>query len=720
MGMAINDALHLQSLLQEMKISQLAKPVDLTVFTDSSSDQALASKLGLTRKSKHVQLRYIFIQDLLASGQLQPSKIPAGKNHAAMLAKHLPASTLHKLLPKLGVRTRAADSKDLLSVFGLEVLASREKPRSFFIGMMAEQLTSAQLVAPSVASRACQDSSVQEPRQEAASRDCQDSSLQKHSQEALQSLKASQRTSSRSSFAALLCSISFVSFKIYSLLLYGMLSFVQLCFDTVIVFKQCASRITCLPRASRTAFRRRALRTTTSSSASKSLSATSLQRTKPTTWWMPSLLAILLFSFLGDTASNLSVEGLYVINALSSRSSFSMSFPTYSIRDHLAEGSMASFQQGELIKVLLAHEASNVSASMLEQQSAGKLETEELEEQITEELTEQLSERKFAVKELDEKTTELTALEEKELEEQTKELTKQVKELEEQNTDHTEKVQELEEKNKELEEQQVGLDSVLVKAVLTHLQEQEAKKSFKKIASTQLPQQEVMGAWFEQLDSEQQLIFSSLSISFGNFMVKYAAFKKKEELYQCTFLESSFSENILPTGLANSAQWPSLYSRSFASMKEPQLQQQASACGGQEPRASTGACKRTCRHDSSLLYNQKKKQEKQLDKELLQREFWSFTFAKNFGKNDLQLLQRAEGRSHDSFRHLDLQEQLPTSSFTESRLRPAACQQSSLTAIAYSSFLPRSSFEQLGYQTHRFSSLMNGYQPWKPDQLPAW
>ena len=116
MGMAINDALHLKSLLQEMKLSQLAKPVELTVLTDSSSGKALASKLGLARKSKHVQLRYMFIHDLLANGQLQLSKIPEGKNQATALTKHLPASTLHKLLPKLGVRTRAADSKDLLSV----------------------------------------------------------------------------------------------------------------------------------------------------------------------------------------------------------------------------------------------------------------------------------------------------------------------------------------------------------------------------------------------------------------------------------------------------------------------------------------------------------------------------------------------------------------------------------------------------------------------------
>ena len=62
------------------------------------------------------------------------------------------------------------------------------------------------------------------------------------------------------------------------------------------------------------------------------------------------------------------------------------------------------------------------------------------------------------------------------------------------------------------------------------------------MASTQLPQQEVEGAGLEQLASEQQLIFISLSFSLDNIIVKYAAFKKKEELYQ-----TSFSENTLST-----------------------------------------------------------------------------------------------------------------------------------------------------------------------------
>ena len=154
MGMAIQDALHLQSLLQELKLTQLAKPFELTVYTDSSSGKALASKLGLTRKSKHVQLRFLFMQDLVASGQLKLSRVPSEKNPADVLTKYLQASTLHKLLPKLGVVTRAVDSKDLLSMvsFGGQV-SSGPLTSSFFIGMLAESHASAQLVASRAYSR---------------------------------------------------------------------------------------------------------------------------------------------------------------------------------------------------------------------------------------------------------------------------------------------------------------------------------------------------------------------------------------------------------------------------------------------------------------------------------------------------------------------------------------------------------------------------------------
>ena len=114
-----------------------------------------------------------------------------------------------------------------------------------------------------------------------------------------------------------------------------------------------------------------------------------------------------------------------------------------------------------------------------------------------------------------------------------------------------------------------GMLSFVQLAMLLKLSEQ---KSFKKIASNQLPQQEVKGAWYEQLASEQQPILSSLSISFGNSMMKHAAFKKKEKLYQ-----SSLSASSLQTRLANSAQWPSFFSKNFPRVMAHQLRLQESA-----------------------------------------------------------------------------------------------------------------------------------------------
>ena len=60
------------------------------VYTDSSSGKALASKLGLKRKSKHVHFRYLFMQDLVASGQLKLSKIP-------IINKLMPATELFQI-----------------------------------------------------------------------------------------------------------------------------------------------------------------------------------------------------------------------------------------------------------------------------------------------------------------------------------------------------------------------------------------------------------------------------------------------------------------------------------------------------------------------------------------------------------------------------------------------------------------------------------------------
>ena len=248
LGMAVQDSLYLKSLLQEMQLLQLAKPFKLTVFTDSSNGKALASKLGLTRKSKHVQLTYLFRKDLSTNGQLHLRTIQAGKNPAIMLTRHLSASHLHKLLPKLGVTTRAADSGALFSVLNLEVLASpSEQPSSFFIGMMAEQPVTAQLAESPVSLRP------------ALSR-----SLPGHSQAAAKKLPTSQRMFARSGFSGyFLCPVvlpccancvvdNFVSFQLYGLSLSIMSILMELYRVIAVIRVTRALLTTSLPRAFRT------------------------------------------------------------------------------------------------------------------------------------------------------------------------------------------------------------------------------------------------------------------------------------------------------------------------------------------------------------------------------------------------------------------------------------------------------------------------------------
>ena len=342
MGMAIQDALHLQSLLQEMKLTQLAKPFELTVYTDSSSGKALASKLGLTRKSKLVQLMFLFMQDLVASGQLKLSKIPSERNPADVLTKYLQASTLHKLLPKLGVMTRAVDSKEMLSVLSFDGQVSSQPTSSFFIGMLSEEPITAQLIATRAVSRSLPRRSLHaDSREEAV-------------QSTLRSFLCSRFWAVLLCSLALLCGAtvfnnSFVGFKLYGSLLSGIMVILKLCSRISFVLEQLAS--------------------TTRSSA------TALRTVSPVAWGTlsttKSLRRIFLVSFfLGWAALLVQQKSLILSASFAQRDSFESSLPSLCLSSFCVTASspasqrasrtafsMRSFQHSQVMAILLANEA---------------------------------------------------------------------------------------------------------------------------------------------------------------------------------------------------------------------------------------------------------------------------------------------------------------------------------------------------------------------------
>ena len=116
-------AFHTRSLLLDLGLD---KPLALRVLTGGP----LAQKLGLSKKTRHIQLWSRF-------GQFKLSKVQPRTNLAAQLANTQQACALHRLLPKLRMHTQAAETVALTTVpAGKPAFVSSSS--SFYIGMLTK------------------------------------------------------------------------------------------------------------------------------------------------------------------------------------------------------------------------------------------------------------------------------------------------------------------------------------------------------------------------------------------------------------------------------------------------------------------------------------------------------------------------------------------------------------------------------------------------------
>ena len=63
----------------------------------------MASRLGISRKSKHIELRLLWIQDVLSEGIMSFEKVGTHHNPSDVLTKFAQASVLGQHLPKLNL-----------------------------------------------------------------------------------------------------------------------------------------------------------------------------------------------------------------------------------------------------------------------------------------------------------------------------------------------------------------------------------------------------------------------------------------------------------------------------------------------------------------------------------------------------------------------------------------------------------------------------------------
>ena len=99
-GQGTSEALFLKSLILE---AEFAKKVNMIVYTDSTAGRSIATRFGAGKKTKHVELRYLYMQDLVQSGVLVVRKVSTHLNPADVLTKYSPTDVLRNLTPKLGI-----------------------------------------------------------------------------------------------------------------------------------------------------------------------------------------------------------------------------------------------------------------------------------------------------------------------------------------------------------------------------------------------------------------------------------------------------------------------------------------------------------------------------------------------------------------------------------------------------------------------------------------
>jgi hypothetical protein len=99
-GTGAQEALHIANFIKEATTTK----VNIRIHTDSTSGKSIATRIGSSKKAKHIDLKYLFIQQLVQNGILSIHKISTHDNPADILTKYVPAEVLNKHLYMAGIQ----------------------------------------------------------------------------------------------------------------------------------------------------------------------------------------------------------------------------------------------------------------------------------------------------------------------------------------------------------------------------------------------------------------------------------------------------------------------------------------------------------------------------------------------------------------------------------------------------------------------------------------
>ena len=99
-GTGTSETLYLEQLLTE---TGMFTTVHMYTHTDSTGATGIIQRTGLSSKTKHMQLRYLWLQELYTTRKLKLKKVGTLDNLGDTLTKHVTPQVLTRLLGKLGL-----------------------------------------------------------------------------------------------------------------------------------------------------------------------------------------------------------------------------------------------------------------------------------------------------------------------------------------------------------------------------------------------------------------------------------------------------------------------------------------------------------------------------------------------------------------------------------------------------------------------------------------
>ena len=99
-GAGAADSLFIRSLLLE---ACLIPKVQLFIHTNSTASKSVVSRYGTSRKTRHVQLQYLFVQELVTSDTTTTRKALRTLNNADILTKYVSKELWQGMFPLLAL-----------------------------------------------------------------------------------------------------------------------------------------------------------------------------------------------------------------------------------------------------------------------------------------------------------------------------------------------------------------------------------------------------------------------------------------------------------------------------------------------------------------------------------------------------------------------------------------------------------------------------------------